>query len=103
MFTTDYISRNPVDGPIVSDNGTERYINLVASCAIPSAISRAEFVEKSSKDERLIEVKKAIVGKPHKDIGIYARMLDTLSVTNDGLVLNNHKLCVPDALQQSLM
>lgn len=78
-------------------------MNLVANSDIPSAISRAEFVGKSNVDQRLVEVKKAIAGKPHRDIGIYARILNDLSVTDDGLMLNNDKICVPESLQQRII
>jgi len=105
----DYLSRHPSEHITSTErkleSKTEAYVAFVAHHALPKAISRDVLVRETAKDERLSRLKCQITsGKANKEyqalLAPFAKFFDTITVTSDGLVLKEHQLIVPRALER---
>jgi hypothetical protein len=101
----DYMSRHPMDDPDEIVDDTEEYVSFIAEYATPKAFARDQLIFETNNDLALCTLRKLIAGERQTDpelielIKPFNRVLDTLTVTSQGLVLKGSRLILPKALQ----
>ena len=81
---------------------TESYINFIARCTVPKAMTLTEIERETNNDKTLKGVRAAIklnkwdgnIVKPFKQIK------DELTVTSDGVILRGTRIVIPESLEQ---
>lgn len=102
----DYLSRHPVeaDDPTRQCDQTENFIAFISEHALPKAMTRAEILEHTAQDETLIVLKDILNGSGTVDEktknvrAIFAKVLDEITITSDGLIMRGSRLILPEAL-----
>ena len=96
----DFLSRNPVEIEMQRSTGTEEYINYLFTHALPLAITRVELIQECQRDKRLLALVKRIQGDGSSDIlfqtKIFDQILSELCVTDDGIVMRQHLIVIPE-------
>lgn len=105
----DYLSRQPVDEPDVEeDEASDEYINFVAGHSVPRNIKREELAEATKADKVLMAVGKLIKGEEmsveEKSLAKpYEQVREQLTVLDDGLMLRERRLVIPEAMQKAVV
>jgi transposase InsO family protein len=101
----DYFSRHPVRSAEPESNDadlSEKYINLIAECARPYAISMGEIITESNQDEEFQSLKKWIQQKNvkiPKNLTQYGLIASEICQTQDGVLLRGNRIIVPKNLR----
>ena len=99
----DFISRNPHTQP-KRDNAAEAYIRYVTKNAVPKAMTFEEVQKATQDDPQLQKLMTAIQYNNWKDpeLSSFSRFKEELSIS-DGVILRDHRLVIPSALQQKVI
>ncbi|CAF0746058.1 unnamed protein product [Brachionus calyciflorus] len=84
----------------------EEYINFLEETLVPDAISINQLRDETKKDPTLQTVIKIINKEPYTDsveIKKFQSVIESLTVTNNGLILKNNQLVIPSSLQQKVV
>lgn len=99
-ITSQIISRNPHEQVEISDlSDAERYINFVANHATPISMSREDIVQATNADKpfRKLLANKKLIPEEQQIVKPFAKILNELAITSDGLVIRGTRLVVPNA------
>lgn len=103
---SDYLSRHPLPNLPADANlahATDAYVNLIAQCHLPKAMTSAEVVEATASDQHLQEVIAALKSPArwrNPALKDFVSIQHELSVADNGLLLKGTRLVLPAALQQ---
>lgn len=100
----DYMSRHPYDKP-TRDNAAEAYVAYISQHAVPKAMSLDEVRLATQESSTLQQVMNAIQsGKWYDspDLTPFVRFRDEFSII-DGVILRDHRLVIPSALQHRVV
>lgn len=101
----DFMSRSPQkSSPGEGRKVTENYVRYVCESSSPKAISKQVLEEATREDHTLQQVITSITtGEWYKyndkEMSLYERIQDQLSVTSDGIVMRNHRIVIPSSLR----
>ena len=101
------MSRHPDELEPLTDMGdeTEAYVAFISEHSIPRAMSRAELIEHTRTDKTLkilgsFVKEEQINSEEHETIRYqYGKILNELTVTNDGIVLRGCRIVLPASLE----
>jgi hypothetical protein len=108
----DYLSRNTIQSEESDflEKETEYYVAFISEHAVPKAFTRNEIIEETKKDQALVELIKLVEGdhetqsrnkENHQaETNIFAKVLEEISITSDGLVMRGNRLIIPETLQE---
>jgi hypothetical protein len=77
----------------------------VLHSAVPPALTIQEIEDETNKDQELKELRKLIITAKYlpKNLGYYNRLFHELSVTEEGIVLRNHRIIIPKSLRKRVV
>jgi hypothetical protein len=113
----DYLSRHPIEDKYNSTRMLNKFasdhINAISSSAPTCMIvSKDEIIKETLLDSDLVLLKQAIQYKGdkldsflnnNKSIQSYKKFIDEISVTDDGMVLRDHRIIIPFSLRTKIV
>lgn len=100
----DYMSREPIKTKYPEE---DVYVNAIVDWGIPATMTRNVIAVSTSKDPVLTKVcsmiKCNINNWDDPLIEPYKKIINELSITNDGIVLKNTKIVIPEELQKQVI
>ena len=105
---SDFLSRHPLKEKIDLDYIGEKseYINLITTHNIPSSIGREVVLEKTQNDDKLSKLSEMVKKKRFiKKSGVdeYSQIFGELTVSEEGFLLKDDKLIIPECLVQQVI
>ena len=110
---SDYLSRHPITTNTTYTSGleAENHINLIASAAVPLALTNDDIINATKDDPTLQKVIQIIhnnhwrhaMSNPDQDVKPFISVRNELAVTDNNLLLKNDKIVVPENLQQQVI
>ena len=105
---SDFLSRHPLKERLSSDYIDEKneYINLITNYNIPSKIGRDVILQKTKDDEKLSKLSEMVKKNRFiKNSGVdeYLKVFNELTVSEEGFLLKNDKLIIPDCLVPDIL
>ena len=105
----DYLSRNP--STMNSDARTlaDEYVNFIANQSKPAAISMESLVKATEEDKLLQDVASLIKSNQWKQVHNnpklqpYKNIHDELTIANNGILLRNARVIIPEKLQDQVI
>ena len=100
----DYLSRNPISSSTINEitNSAEDFVNFIEYNSKPSAIKIEEIVEATRNDIIIQKVIKCIQSNnfpSDPDILSFKNIKDELSITNQGILLRDTRMVIPENLR----
>lgn len=97
---SDFHSRHPTDVKHLSKDDTADFINLLVQQITPKSISKEEILQGTLVDKLLTKLSNAIKTGifNDKELNASAIIHNEFSITNEGLILRDTRLVIPESL-----
>jgi hypothetical protein len=100
---SDYLSRHPTsEEPVPSP--ADEYVNMIENESMPPTISKEEIINETKKDQILQQV--MMNKEPYeksKEMKAFELIKDQISISQNGLILKEQKIVVPNTMQSRVV
>ncbi len=105
----DFFSRHPCELAPAS-NKAERYINKIINYSTPSALSMDQVVEATLNDKKLQKLSKIISSNMSsasyrltEDLQEFRHVINETTMCDNGILLRNHQILIPETLHKHVL